>query len=167
MSPYGFLSYADYHEKNRALNEDMNFRIGKQIAEYDLGVELILGGVDHKAHLYRISEPGTFKSFDELGFCTVGSGNRHAAPVFAFYGFKPTMSASDALQIAYEAKKRSEMAGGVGNETDVWIITKEGGYEITQEAIQAVDRFRKERSVPTQFRSEFEIKTRKIECKTS
>jgi len=100
---------------------------------------MLLGGIDDKAHLYIIGEPGTYRSFDEVGFCCVGSGDRHADPVFAFYRFSAKLKTSEALKIAFEAKKRAEMAGGVGKETDIWIMRKNGIYEVTQDTIKRLE----------------------------
>lgn len=167
LEVHGILNFDDFYNKQRLLHEDTNLQLIRDIERYGLGASFILGGVDRKAHLYYIDNPGIYRSFDTLGFCCVGSGDRHAEPVFAFYEFQPSLSASEALQIAYEAKKRAEMAGGVGRETDAWIIDKEGCYEIACETLQDIEGFREGREAVTQFRRQFEIKRKKIECPTS
>jgi hypothetical protein len=172
LSRYGFSSFEDFYEKQRLLLEDTNMQLLEEIEKYNqpygLGAEFVLGGVDRKAHLYYIADPGTYRSYDALGFCCVGSGDRHAEPVFAFFQFRPSLSASKTLQIAYEAKKRAEMAGGVGKETDVWLITEEGCYEIDYGTIEQIEAHREGKEALTQLlgEGEFELKTKKIENQT-
>jgi len=163
LQEVGISSFDEFHRKQNILNENMVLDLSMRIREYDLGVALLLGGVDEKAHLYRIGEPGTYRSFDELGFCCIGSGDRHAEPVFAFYGFTLGMNEKEALQIAFTAKKRAEMAGGVGKKTDAWILEKEGVYEISAETIQELERYYEQKESSPRDLGEIEIKKRKIE----
>jgi len=167
LQKYGISSFEDFYNKQRFLHEDTNIHFLRDIGAYQLGSHLLVGGVDQKAHLYYIADPGAYRSYDGLGFCCIGSGDRHAEPVFAFYGFKPSLPVSEVLQIAYEAKKRAEMAGGVGRETDAWIIDKEACYEIGYETIQQLEGFHQEQETFSQFRRQFEIKTAKIEYSTN
>jgi hypothetical protein len=165
---YGLLSFEDFYQKQRLLHEDTNLEILRGIESYGseegLGVEFILGGVDNKkAHLYRILDPGTYRSYDTLGYCCVGMGNRHAEPVFAFLGFMPSLKVSEVLQIAYTAKKRAELAGGIGRITDVWIINKEGCYEVLRETIDQLDSINQDKELVSQLRTDIKVKTKQIE----
>lgn len=157
----GISSFEEFHDKHNILHENTILELSEGIKKYHLGVHLLLGGVDEGAHLYMVTDPGTYRSFDELGFCCIGSGDRHAEPVFAFYGFSLELSAVEALRIAFEAKKRAEMAGGVGRETDAWIIEKGGIYEITQETIRELEDSRINPEDISQILKEVEIKTEK------
>lgn len=163
LQEVGISSFDDFQRKQNLLHENTVLDLTRRIRDYDLGVALILGGVDEKAHLYRIGEPGTWRSFDQLGFSCIGSGDRHAEPVFAFFGFSLEMNEKQALQIAFEAKKRAEMAGGVGERTDAWIIEREGVYEVTTETIHELEEaYRKKENVPRGL-GEIELERRKIE----
>lgn len=53
-------------------------------------------------------------------------GDRHATSVFAWYKYSQEFSVNDALYVAFQAKKKSEMAGGVGKTTDIILIDEEG-----------------------------------------
>lgn len=167
LEEMGILSFDDFYNKQGSLHEHMVLELSTKIEKYDLGVHLMLGGVDEKSHLYRITEPGTYRSFDELGFCCIGSGDRHAEPVFAFYGFSLTLSVAEALQIAFEAKKRAEMAGGVGKETDAWIIEKEGIYEINPETIKHLGESHAKQETFSRFLEPVEVKRTKVKCPIS
>jgi hypothetical protein len=137
----GICSYDEFHEKQKILHDVVVQDISDDIKKYTLGVYFILAGVDQdgRGHLYRIANPGTYDSFDELGFCCIGNGDRHAEPVFAFYGFSPKLSLEKALSIGFEAKKRSEMAGGVGKETDIWIIEKNAIYKTSDGTVKELE----------------------------
>ncbi len=169
LSCYGLSSFDDFYQKQRLLHEDTNMRILNDIENYGspenggLGAQFIVGGVDHKkAHVYAIGDPGTYRSYDSLGYCCLGIGSRHAEPVFAFFQFKPSLKVSETLQIAYAAKKRAEMAGGVGKETDAWIVTEEGSYEITRETIDKLEDFYQKKEGVSQLWPGLEIKTRRL-----
>src|SRR5580765_6291823 len=54
-----------------------------QMLQFNLGVELIIAGVDDSgSHLYYLGNPGTLMSFDKLGNNSIGSGSTHAAVSF-------------------------------------------------------------------------------------
>lgn len=163
LEEMGIVSFDDFHRKQNLLNENSVLELSKKITDYDLGVHLLLGGMDDKAHLYRIGEPGTYRSFDELGFCCIGSGDRHADPVFAFYRFTLSLPLAETLQISFEAKKRAEMAGGVGSETDIWIIEKGGVYAVTPETIKELEESHTEQKGLSQFLTAVKPKTTKLE----
>ncbi len=163
LEEIGILSFEEFHRKQNLLHENSVLDLTKRIRDYDLGVHLLLGGVDEKARLYRIGEPGTYMSFDELGFCCIGSGDRHADPVFAFYRFSLALPLPVALQIGFEAKKRAEMAGGGGKETDIWIIEKGGVYAVAKGTIEDLEEFHTEQTGVSQFLSTIDPKTTKLE----
>ena len=96
---------------------------------------ILLGGVDKVAHLYYIVNPGTYSSFDPIGFHCPGMGREQAESTFVWYNYSPLLPENIALYIAFEAKKKAETAGGVGETTDGWIIEEGGVYEIEQETI--------------------------------
>ena len=163
LQEIGLASFEDFQRKQNLLHEGMVLDVSSRIREYDLGVALLLGGVDEKAHLYRITEPGTYRSFSELGFCCIGSGDRHAEPVFAFFKFSPKFSESEALQIGFEAKKRAEMAGGVGKEKDAWIIEKGGVYEVDSETLRSLESAHNAQESASRFLGTIEVKKSKME----
>jgi hypothetical protein len=141
----GFKSVDDFYSRQKMLHESLILGTNDRIQSYDLGVHILIVGVDERAHLYYILNPGTWVSYDSIGFLCIGSGDRHAEPVFALYNFTPSLSEREVLYIAFEAKKRAEMAGGVGKTTDVWIVGKEAVYEVSQETIAELERIYQQR----------------------
>lgn len=165
----GIKSFAEYHQKQKMLHESLIFDLNERVRNHDLGLSVILLGIDDSAHIFHITNPGTARSFDNLGYCTVGMGDRHADNVFAWYRYSSTTPLNEALYIAFEAKKKSEMAGGVGAITDVLIITGDGPQIVEESTVQALLEVYNEREHGTQRRTldkritELKIETRKAE----
>jgi len=162
LSRSGISSFAEFHRLQNMLNPKIVDDLDDRIYRYDLGLRLLLGGVDETAHLYMISDPGSFRSFDAIAFCCIGSGDRHAAPVFALFGFSPKMKAEIVLQISFEAKKKAEMAGGVGKKTDIWIIDKEGIKVVSDETIAELEEAHEKQEDLTKYFKSIEIKTENL-----
>lgn len=140
LHPQGFASFSDFHEKSQRIHDAIIMQISDMIRRHTLDLCLLVVGVDDKGgHLWMISDPGTEACFDAVGFCCPGIGQRHTDPVFALYRYSPAISPKEALLIAYEAKKRAEMAGGIGRTTDATIISQDGIEEIDPETLQELE----------------------------
>ena len=141
LHPAGFESMSDYHEKSQRLHDALVMQLNDRIQRHDLEFIILLVGIDDKGgHLYLVTDPGTEACYDSVGFCCPGAGQSHTDPVFALYRYTPSVSAKEALFVAYQAKKRAEMAGGIGIITDATIITqKEGMREILPETLQQLE----------------------------
>ncbi len=140
LSKYGFQSFDDYHSKQKQLADTVLECIEGELQNYELDLGIIFGGIDiDGAQIYVIEDPGTPISHTEVGFCCMGSGERHADPVFAFYEYKPSMNIGDVLYISYVAKRRSEMAGGVGKDTDAWVMSEDGCYKVKESTVKKLD----------------------------
>lgn len=150
----GFDSIDDYYNKQRLLHDSLVVDINSQIESYELGVLILLGGVDSKAHLYHIRSPGTYSSYDSIGFFCPGMGKEQAESTFVWYNFTPNLSARETLYIAFEAKKKAETAGQVGKATDAWLIDERGIHEIEQEAIERLNRIYTSRQALPRFAEE-------------
>ena len=113
------------HELDPQLVEELAHRLRHESLE----VETIIAGVDHKgAHIYTISDPGIPRCHDSVGFVAIGSGQRHAESLFMVNRYGWNWNVGKALYLAYAAKKRSEVAPGVGKETDLFIIGLPHGF---------------------------------------
>lgn len=79
---------------------------------------------------------------------------------------------SDAMYVAFEAKKRAEMAGGVGAETDILIIEETGITEVHPKTVSALEDIYNERQDKTERRrfgkeiTGLEIQRRNVETPT-
>jgi hypothetical protein len=134
----GLKTFAEYHQKQQMLHESVVLDLNERIRKYDLGLEVLLLGLDDQAHILHVTSPGRWRSHDNLGYCTIGMGDRHADNVFAWYRYSSATPRKEALYIAFEAKKKAEMAGGVGQITDAIIIDDMGTHEVTAKTLQTL-----------------------------
>ena len=142
LSKYGFQSFDDYHKQQKLLTDKTVDSIEKELRDYEHDLDIILGGVDGKgAQIYLITDPGTGSSFTEIGFCCMGSGMRHADPIFAFYEYRPSMTVEEVLYISFVAKKRAEMAGCVGKQTDAWVVSDNGCQKVKNDTLKKYDAY--------------------------
>lgn len=135
FNPLG-LTIQGFFEQQRHLNPDLVMKLANDLDQAAFPLRVLIAGIDTTGcHIYQIVDPGTSECFDALGFCAIGSGERHADTTFIFNNFSVNMVLSRAVCVAYEAKRRAEVAPGVGTRfTDVAIITKASGFTILDDA---------------------------------
>ncbi|MDD2665384.1 MAG: hypothetical protein PHD13_01190 [Methanocellales archaeon] len=145
------LSMEWFYENQNILNETLALTLDRKIEEYDFDLFLIIAGVDQKgAHIYFVHTPdmeelmGTYSCYDSMGYCTVGTGDRHSDMVFVASRYTSSFSLKNALYVCYEAKKKAELAVGVGkNFTDIIVIDKEGVTHLN-ETVKELDEIYKQ-----------------------
>jgi len=137
LNPRGFSDFEDFYQAQRALNPDIVMTIQSEIDRYDYGLAILVAGISgNTAHIYGISDPGTSKCFDAIGFHAIGSGLPHAINTLIARGCHQDTPLQEALLIVYEAKKIAEKAPGVGaNITDICIMTPKGIIEFPRDKI--------------------------------
>ena len=137
LNPRGFSDFKDFYEAQRFLNPDIVMTIQSEIDRYDYGLAILVAGIsENTAHIYGISDPGTSKCFDAIGFHAIGSGLPHAINTLIARGCHQDTPLPEALLIVYEAKKIAEKAPGVGaNITDICIMTPQGIIEFPRDKI--------------------------------
>ena len=142
LSRYGITSFDDYYNKQQLMHDNTHRPIMDELEDYEFGLTIILAGIDRNLHphIYLIDEPGTPMCFDSVGYCCSGSGESHADSVFAFYEYNPSMPPEQALYVAYVAKKRAEMASGVGETTDAWVMDVTGCRKVKQSTLDILDK---------------------------
>src|SRR5215472_5226233 len=131
----GIRSFAEFHQKQSSLHEGVLMELNARIAEFSLGLTLLLAGYDGQGHVMVIEDPGIWTSWDMVGHAYAGMGNRHVEGVFAWYRYTQAFRLNEALWVAFEAKKRAEAAGGVGKMTDAFVINREGICQLTAATI--------------------------------
>lgn len=169
LRPRGIHSFAEWHQKQRGMHDHIVMTLNEEINKYQLELSLLLAGMDSEGHLILIGDPGMYRSFDNLCYCCLGIGQRHSANVFAYQRYTRDLPLNDTIYIAFEAKKRAEMAGGVGQATDIIIIDNEGIYQIGEETIRQLEKIYDERESKAERRgfgkeiTELEIRKHKME----
>jgi hypothetical protein len=137
-------SFDDFQRKQKDLDDHVVMGLMDRISTYDLGLHLILAGIDTEGHLFRFNNPGTYRSYDSLSYCSVGIGDRHTDTVFAWHRYSNRYSLNEAMYIAFTAKKRAEVAGGVGKLTDILVIEESGIYVIKDDTLDKLEKFYEE-----------------------
>jgi hypothetical protein len=135
----GIRSFAEFHQKQSALHEGVLMELNGRIAEFSLGLTLLLAGYDGQGHVIVIEDPGIWTSWDMVAHAYAGMGNRHVEGVFAWYRYTRAFPLNEALWVAFDAKKRAEAAGGVGKMTDAFVINREGIFQLAAATIAELD----------------------------
>ena len=131
LNSRGF-TISSFYSRMSELSPQIAIPIDNKIVEYDLGVDIVLGGKDDEgAHIYLIANPGIARCFNGMGYVAVGSGMPHSLHSFITNNYNPDISFKEALFLAYEAKRLAERAPGVGKKTDIWIINENGIKDVS------------------------------------
>jgi hypothetical protein len=164
LEKYGIRTFDEFHNKQQILHDEVIKEIQEKLSSFEMDLDILISGVDQRPHIYLISDPGLPQSYDEVGYCCTGSGENHADPVFAFYSYSPSLSAEYIIQIAYIAKRKAEMAGGVGKKTDLWILNNEGCSKVSETTVANLDNIYERQvllsSLSEDLKIEFEQNTR-------
>lgn len=93
------------------------------LAAHSVDSTAIIVGIDHLgAHIYVVRDPGVAASYAIPCFACAGSGKDIAEAQFMVAQYDKQWPLSKALWLAYSAKARAQVAGGVGPETDLIVI---------------------------------------------
>jgi hypothetical protein len=98
-------------------------QVSADLVNYQLArTAVIFCGVDTKGqHIYVVHD-NDIGCYDKIGFACIGSGSRHANSQFMLQGHTPASSLAETMLLGYLAKKRSEVAPGVGPDTDIFFF---------------------------------------------
>ncbi len=127
------ITRQQFYEKGCALPQQAAFAIDQEVMRVNLGVEVIIAGVDDAGgHLYYVGNPGgTAHELGQVGFHAIGSGGIHALQSLIGSAHCGSHSVADTIFAVYSAKRRAEAAPGVGKDTDVAIIGPHGYRQLS------------------------------------
>lgn len=145
----------DWFKKNqRMLSAEIALRLDRILETHEFGLHILIVGVDESAHIYCVYPPCCSECFDGLGYCSIGTGERHADSTFIAYRYTPSVPVNIALYITYEAKKKSEIAVGVGEHTDMAIISENGTQFIKKETLEKLEEIFQKKTQATTLMNE-------------
>ncbi len=121
LSRYGMTIDVFMANHNR-LDPDLVKKINNILGEYNLGVEIIIVGIDVEPHIYLITNPGVITKFDSIAYTCIGSGSQHATLSLIESEYNRGISIGEGLYALLEAKKRAEFDPGVGQLCDIVIV---------------------------------------------
>lgn len=120
LQPLG-LTTESYLRGLHGFAEGMVKAIATDLVQYPMPyVSWIICGIDITgAHIYRVDH-GALTCEDQVGFAAIGMGARHAESQLMSAEFSKRRSLAETLLLIYSAKKRAEVAPGVGSGTDLF-----------------------------------------------
>lgn len=129
-----------FNQNQHRLNPEIVLRLDHELETYRFNLQILVAGVDtNGAHVYCIYPPCCSECFEALGYCNIGTGERHADSTFIAYRYTPSFPLKTALNVTFEAKKKAEIAVGVGKSTDMAIISDKGVLPLEKEAIEKLE----------------------------
>lgn len=144
-----------FNKNQRMLSPEIALRLDRQLETYEFNLHILIAGVDGTgAHIYYVYPPCSSECFEALGYCSIGTGERHADSTFIAHRYTPSFSVKKALYTVYEAKKRAEIAVGVGQHTDMAIIDETGILYINKETLEKLEEIYQKRVEATTLKSE-------------
>jgi 20S proteasome alpha/beta subunit len=134
------LTISQFYQVQSRLDENVILRLDRGLEEYSIDLHVLLVGVDSVgAHLFYVMNPGVSRTFSNIGFCNLGTGERYAESTFVANRYNPMLTLNRALFIAYEAKKQAEGASGVGKTTDITVVDREGIHTVSATGMRKLD----------------------------
>jgi hypothetical protein len=122
LSPLG-LDHNSFIARQCEMSQDFIVKISKELLNFPIpDTSTIFAGVDpFGAHIYTV-ENGAVNCHDSAAFAAIGSGYWHANSQFMLAKHNYESPPPDTVLLTYLAKRRAEVAPGVGNETDMFVI---------------------------------------------
>ena len=122
------LDLQTYYGNHQGLNGNITAMLDNQMSQFNLGIELLVAGVDSGgAHIFSIENPGhPERQHDVIGYAAIGSGGIHAVQAMIGFRHSPVTPLKETVFQVYAAKRRAEVAPGVGLDTDMAIISRNG-----------------------------------------
>lgn len=131
------------------LPPEVAMALDDRVQRANYGVELIIAGVDASgAHIYGIRDPGVASCYDRVGYHAIGSGMSHALLSLVATGQHWQVGINQSVLNVYQAKKQAELAQGVGNATEIRIITPTGIRTISEEELDRLEKIRNDLLAP-------------------
>jgi hypothetical protein len=78
-------------------------------------------------------------SHDDIGFVSIGNGGVHASAQFMLASYTHVVAYYRALYQTFAAKKRAEVAPGVGDFTDMFLINRNGVTQVPPAVIDVLN----------------------------
>jgi hypothetical protein len=122
------LNLQSFYGAHNTLNPQITAMLDNQMAQFNLGVEVLIAGVDGAgAHVHTVHNPGgAERQHDTIGYAAIGSGTIHALQSMIGFQHTPKADYHQTVFRVYAAKRRAEVAPGVGLDTDVAVISTRG-----------------------------------------
>jgi hypothetical protein len=106
----------------------------------DLRTQALIYGVDSTGpHVYHVLDPGQAMYVEKAGFQSIGIGSRLFDTVFMSEHYDSDWPLMRSLLLTFSAKRQAEMAPGVGQTTDVFIVRGSGWIKLSEQQFSLLD----------------------------
>lgn len=110
-----------------------------QLQNHRIDAEAIVCGCDDtNGHIYHVNHEGFVTCHDDVGFIAIGIGAPHAESMFMARAYANWWNYWDTVLLTYAAKKRGEVAPGVGEHTDMLFVSPAGIERIREDVMKKV-----------------------------
>jgi hypothetical protein len=130
LSPLG-LTQQSFLLHMATMEKSLVTRISEDLINYKLpAMSVIIAGLDSSgSHIYEVHN-GESGCFNTIGYAAIGAGARHARAHFMVSNQSHNTSIAESLWATYLAKKRAEVAPGVGETTDIAMLGPQLGRNV-------------------------------------
>jgi hypothetical protein len=106
------------------ISENLAMQLSKEILNFQISpIEAIVMGIDASgSHIYIVDNVSGVTCHDWTGFAAIGGGAWHANSQLMFAGHVKARDFAETIMLVYSAKRRAEVAPGVGEQTDMVVI---------------------------------------------
>jgi hypothetical protein len=87
---------------------------------------------------------GLVTNHTDIGFASIGVGGIHSSAHFMLEAYSHGTAYYRALYQTFKAKKRAEVARGVGEFTEMFLVTRDGASPVERKVIEALENIHKE-----------------------
>jgi hypothetical protein len=128
LAPLG-LDHSSFIARQSEIAPELVRQLAAGVLNFEApAVSCIFAGFDISGgHLY-VTANSDLRCCDSVGFASVGAGRWHAQSHFMFGRHARHRPFPETLLRTYSAKKRAEVAPGVGMGTDMFLVTGLGTY---------------------------------------
>jgi hypothetical protein len=136
LKPLG-LDLLSYQFQQQNMDSELVRQIAVDLINYKIpNLSAVIAGIDPSGcHIYVVDTNSNNHvdtgNYGSIGYAAIGAGARHASAHFLTSGHAWYTPLPEALWNTYLAKKRAEVAPGVGETTDLYMIGPSLGADVT------------------------------------
>lgn len=122
LEPRG-LDLNSYYGRHQKLSPQVVQLIDQALYTVDIRVEILIAGQNGDVYtVHTVLNPGTIQNNSSIGHAAIGSGAPHALYSLIENFYTRSMNREKVVELVEQAKKRSQVAPGVGSETTLVVV---------------------------------------------
>ena len=122
LEPRG-LTIENYYAQHLSLAPQVLQIVDQALSQTDTNVEFIVAGPGEDGYtIHTVTNPGLTNDHTIIGYCAIGSGSPHAMYSLIEAPYKHSLSREEVRKLVQNAKIRSEVAPGVGSDTQEQVL---------------------------------------------